>query len=282
MKTFWNRVLVRLPRKLGYLRVRCQSLLFPLSRGVFPPLWLSVHSAFPPEWKTDDRPHGLLAVGGSLNEGALLSAYSKGIHPLCDRHPVRWVVFNPRMVLFPGHTKLRRRLRTLIRSGSYRVTFDTAFEEVINRCSDRKYTWLVPERIDAAIALNEKGQAHSVEVWNRDGQLVGGLVGVDMGRVFIAESAFSAEPNTMKISIVYLACHLQHWGYELLDGQAHSDHLELLGFEEIPRRQYVDMLRKLAGRNIRYGKWSVDGELDVGAWKPSIAGGQTPQIATGA
>ena len=264
----------RVRRRLGYCRVWFQSRLFPPSKGRFPPVWLAVKSAFPPVWKMDDRPHGLLSIGGILTEDMLLTAYSKGIHPFCDRHPIQWVAFNPRMVLFLEKSKLGKGLRPIIRSGRFKVTFDTAFEEVVHGCSDRSYTWLVPERINVAVALHKRGRGHSVEVWNREGRLVGGLFGVDMGRVFIGESAFSNEPNAMKVAFAYLNCHLQHWGYELHDAQMHGRHLERMGFEEIPCTDYVHRLQELVGVGVRHGQWMVDEYLDVAEWIPSSPGSQ--------
>lgn len=266
---------LQLRYKAGCARVWCQSKLFPPPpKGTFPPAWMAVKSAYPPVWRTDDRPHGLVAIGGVLTEESLLTAYSKGVHPFCDLRPIRWVAFNPRMVLFPEKAKLGKGIRTLIRSGRFVVTFDTAFEAVLYECSQRSWTWLVNERIDVAVSLHRRGQAHSVEVWNRDGKLVAGLFGVGMGRVFIGESAFSAESNAMKVAFAYLNCHLQHWGYALHDAQAFAEHLRLMGFEEIPRRDYVRLLRKMVGQEIKAGPWSVDQRLDVGAWNPSEPGSQ--------
>lgn len=264
----------RLLRRLGYARVWGQSRLFSPARGKFPPAGWAVQSAFPPVWKMDDRPHGLVAIGGTITEDTLLAAYAKGIHPFCDRQPIQWVAFNPRMVLFPARAKLGKGMRPIIRSGRFRVTFDTAFEEVVQGCSNRDYTWLVPERISVAVDLHRKGQAHSVEVWNREGRLVGGLFGVDLGRVYIGESAFSDEPNAMKVGFAYLNCHLQHWGCELHDAQMHGRHLTLMGFEEIPRREYVRWLRKLVNPELRRGPWKVDEQLDVAGWIPSSPGSQ--------
>ncbi len=259
----------------GYLRVWLQSKLFPPPpRGTFPPMKLASVRAYPAALKTDERPHALLAVGGILSEDSLVSAYSKGIYPMCYEHPVRWLVFNPRMVLFLEKTRLKKGLRPLIRSGLYRVTFDTAFEDVVRACADRSWTWLVPERVDVSVALHRRGQAHSVEVWNADGKLAGGLFGVDMGRFFVTESAFSIESNTVKLAFAYLNCHLQHWGYVLNDGQSFSEHLRRLGFEEIPCKEYGRLVGELSCQDIRYGPWNVDEALDVAEWVPSSPGSQ--------
>ncbi|RKX47330.1 MAG: leucyl/phenylalanyl-tRNA--protein transferase [Verrucomicrobia bacterium] len=234
-----------------------------------------------PVWMAAKRPWGLLAVGGTLTENTLLEAYSQGIYSMYQKHPVQWFSCNPRMVLFPEKMRIEKDWRKLVRSGRYRVTFDTAFEEVVRRCGNRKWTWLIPERIDAAIALHKRGQAHSVEVWNREGILVGGGFGVDMGKVFIGESAFSTERNVVHVAFIHLMCHLQHWGYVLNDAQAYSEHLHLMGFEEIPRKEYVQKLQELAGTDIRYGKWVVDRRLAVGEWVPSKPGSQLNNSASG-
>ncbi len=250
--------------KLGYGRVWFQSKLFPPPpKGSFLPVWMA-------PWK----PHGLMAVGGKLTEETLLDAYSKGIYPFYDEHPIEWLSCNPRMVLFLEKMKLKKGLRPLIQSGHYKVAFDTAFEEVVRNCSNRGWTWLVEERIEISLSLHRRGLAHSVEVWNRNGCLVGGLFGVDMGRLFISESAFSTEDNAMKVACAYLNCHLQHWGYLLNDIQASAEHFRRLGYEEIPRKEYIGMLPGLVAGERRMGKWAVDGTLDVGGWIPSSPGSQ--------
>lgn len=256
--------------RLGYCRVWLQSRVFSPSKGRFPPVWM-----------VTKRPWGLLAVGGTLTEDTLLEAYSRGIYPMYDKLPVKWFSCNPRMVLFLEKTKLEKRVRQLIRSGRYRVTFDTAFEEVVRECSNRERTWLVPERIDVAVALHKRGQAHSVEVWNQDGELVGGLFGMGLGRMFLSESAFHRESNVGKIIDIYLNCHLQHWGFEVHDAQAYSPYLESMGFEKIPRKEYVQKLRELAGADMQHGKWDVDCRLAVGEWVPSRPGSQMDNDASG-
>lgn len=257
--------------KLGYARIWCCSKLYPPPpRGKFPPVWLAV-----------SRPWGLLAVGGVLTEDTLLEAFSKGIYPLYDKHPVKWFSCNPRMVLFLEKLKLEKNVQRLMRDGRFRITFDTAFEEVVRACSDRAWTWLIPERISVAVAMHERGQAHSVEAWNRDGELVGGAFGTDMGRIFIGESVFHRESNAGKVAHACLYSHLRHWGYKMVDIQAYSRHHEKMGFEEIPRQEYIHRLRELAGVDIRYGKWVVDERLDVGRWNPSMPGSQEKRHETG-
>ncbi|MBN2785671.1 MAG: leucyl/phenylalanyl-tRNA--protein transferase [Pontiellaceae bacterium] len=250
--------------KLGYARVRLQCLFFPPPpRGGFLPVRFSPR-----------KPHGLVAVGGKLTPETLLFAYSKGVYPFYEEHPIEWLSCDPRMVLFLEKMRMGKGLRPLIQSGRYRVTFDTAFEDVVKACSERDWTWLNPERIAVELALHEAGHAHSVEVWNQEGQLVGGIFGVDLGRMFLSESAFSLENNTMKVACAYLNCHLQHWGYAINDVQAFEEHFRRLGYELIPRRRYIELLREVATPETRRGKWSVDERLDVGKWIPAEPGSQ--------
>ncbi len=257
--------------RINYGRVWLQSALFSLPpKGGFPPAWLAVK-----------QPWGWLAIGGELTPETLLEAYAKGIYPFYDTPPVRWFSCHPRMVLFLEKTKLEKKTRRIIRSGHFRVTFDTAFEDVIHKCSERAWTWLISERIDVAIELHKRGRAHSVEVWNADGALVGGVVGVDMGRGFISETCFHEESNAGKVADAYLHCHLQHWGYAWCDAQAYNPHLAAQGYEQIPRRKYIRGLRELAGADICCSKWAVDEHLDVGHWDPSLPGSQVRGQAKG-
>jgi leucyl/phenylalanyl-tRNA--protein transferase len=254
---------------LVHVQVWCQSQIFPPPpKGKFPPIWLSYRIPF----------YGLLAYGGELTDETLLFAYSKGIYPFYGERPIEWCSCNPRMVLFLEKMKLKKGLRPLIKSGKYKVTFDTAFEEVVRACAvgeERdEETWIIPERIEVALSLHRKGQGHSVEVWNQEGELVGGLFGMDMGKLFISESAFHREPNASKVAVAYLNCHLQHWGFVLNDIQWFWEHYRRMGYEDIPRKQYMKLLKTVVTKEKRLGKWSVDENLDVGNWIPSQPGSQ--------
>lgn len=220
----------------------------------------------------------MLAFGGELTPDTLLFAYSKGIYPFYREPPIKWYSCDPRMVLFLEKMKLKKGLRPLIKSGTYTVTFDTAFEEVVRACGeggDRdEWTWITEERIAVAKELHERGQNHSVEVWNQQGELVGGLFGMDMGRMFLSESAFHRESNAGKVAVAYLNCHLQHWGHVINDIQWFWEHFRRMGYEDIPRKQYLKLLKTVVTEEIRMGKWTVDENLDVGNWIPSQPGSQ--------
>lgn len=275
IKEHLNKIYLRVRKlgvfhKLGYAQVWLQSKLFPPPpKGKFPPVWMS-----PP------KPHGLVALGGDMTPESLQCAYSKGIFPLYDSSPIEWLSCDPRMVLFLENMKLKKGLRPLLKSGRYTVTFDTDFERVVKACSEREWTWLVPERIEAAVALHKSGNAHSVEVWNQEGELVGGIYGVDIGRIFMSESAFSKENNTMKVACAYLNCHLQHWGYAINDVQVYSEHFRRLGYEDISRKKYLELLREMGSHDKLVETWSVDENIDVGSWIPTQPGSQLKQAAS--
>lgn len=261
--------LTDIARALIVVQVFCQSKIFPPPpKGRFPPIWLGYKKPF----------SGMLAIGGEVTPETLLFAYSKGIYPFHREQPVEWYSCDPRMVLFLEKMKLKKGLRPLIKSGKYTVTFDTAFEDVVRACAsggDRDdWTWITEKRISVAKELHDRGQNHSVEVWNRQGELVGGLFGMDMGRMFLSESAFHREPNAGKVAVAYLNCHLQHWGYVINDIQCFWEHFRRLGYEDIPRKQYLKLLETVVTDEKRLGKWTVDTNLDVGSWIPSQPGSQ--------
>lgn len=265
MKTGQRLGFSKLLNPLYDLQVWCQSRLFPPPpKGGFPPLWLT----------TRKPPYGLLAKGGSLNPDTLLQAYSKGISGFDAEGTVFWWACNPRMVLFPEKMKFNKRFRNVLRSDRFSVTFDTAFSAVVEGCAEREETWLNPGRISIYNRLHQAGRVHSVEVWNREGELVGGEFGIDMGKVFISESSFHREPNASKVSLVHLNCHLQHWGYLICDIGGYQSYCEPFGFEGIPRKQYLRILENGTRTPPETGKWAIDPNLDVAAWQPAEPGSQ--------
>lgn len=269
-KKLYRRIRGLRPQDFLYdAQVWLQSRIFPPPpKGSLPPLWLT----------TRKPPYGLLAKGGALSADAVLLAYSKGVFPFNDKGTVNWWSCDPRMVLFPDRMKFNRRFRTLLRSGRFTVSFDTVFDEVVNACAEREKTWLTPERIAICNTLHEKGHAHSVEVWNKEGQLVGGEFGTNMGQVFIGESSFHREPSAGKVGLVHLNCHLQHWGYLMFDIGGYQSYCEPLGFETIPRKEYLKLLKKGTAGNKRLGKWKTDGRLNAAAWKPAEPGSQVVPV----
>ncbi|MEC3964830.1 leucyl/phenylalanyl-tRNA--protein transferase [Flagellimonas halotolerans] len=208
--------------------------------------FLSRRLEFPPvDTASED---GLLAVGGDLSPERLLLAYKNGIFPwFNDDSLILWWTPDPRMVLFPKKVKSSKSMRKIIRDGAFALTQNTCFEQVIDHCAkiERKGqdgTWITPEMKTAYMNLYKKGHAKSFEVWEGD-ELVGGLYGVDLGHVFCGESMFSFKPNASKFAFIKMAKELDEKGYELIDCQVHTDHLESLGAELIPRKEFVEILK---------------------------------------
>ena len=221
------------------------------SRPPYGPVWLSDDDAtpFPPVDTALRQPDGLLVLGGSLSPTRLLNAYRQGVFPWYnDGQPVLWWSPDPRMVLFPAELKVSRSLRKTLRHGGFDVSFDRAFTRVIKACADtvrpgQQGTWITQDMHIGYSDLHRLGHAHSVEVWRRD-QLVGGLYGVAIGRVFFGESMFSQAPNASKVGFVGLVKTLQAAGYRLIDCQVRTPHLESLGAQSIPRQTFIDHLAR--------------------------------------
>lgn len=201
---------------------------------------------FPPAEETS--PEGVLAVGGDLSPERLLLAYKNGIFPwFDDNDPILWWCPPERMVLFPNEYKPSKSMRNVMNKGIYKVTFNQVFREVMINCQQiyrpgQNGTWISEEMIEAYTFLHEIGKAMSVEVWHED-ELVGGLYGVDMGHVFCGESMFSHMSNASKVAFTALVEYLKRNNYSLLDCQMYNDHLASLGCYEIPREEFLYILR---------------------------------------
>lgn len=213
------------------------------------PYWIQPHDTrFPNVALALREPDGLLAVGGDLAPQRLIEAYRNGIFPWYSAdQPVLWWSPDPRAVLFPENFRASHSLRKLLRQHRYRVTYDTHFTAVINACAaprdDDAGTWITPEMIAAYSELHRLGHAHSVEVWH-GGDLVGGLYGVALGKVFFAESMFSQHANTSKVALAQLTTRLHAQDYKLIDCQMHTPHLASLGAEELPRHEFIHLLQQ--------------------------------------
>lgn len=234
---------------------------------------------FPPVSRALREPEGLLAAGGDLRPERLVAAYRAGIFPWYEAgQPILWWSPDPRAVLTPGGLRITRSLRKRLRHGGFSVSFDRAFEAVLRGCAAPRRgahgTWITPEMHAAYVRLFELGLAHSVEVW-QEARLVGGLYGVAIGRIFFGESMFSRVSDASKVALVYLARHLQAWGFPLIDCQLPNPHLERLGTTCIPRERFVALLRQYCAAETVPGPWQVDPQLEVIEWDPATgeAGG---------
>lgn len=199
-------------------------------------------------WGDSDPVPGLLAAGGSLEVGNLLQAYANGIFPWFSQgQPILWWSPDPRMVLeverFRLHRSLRKTLAHFTSDKRCEVRVDHAFETVISNCSQsprpgQTGTWILPEMVQAYTALHRAGHAHSVETWV-DGELVGGLYCVGIGRAVFGESMFARRSDASKIALAALVCFCLRHGISMIDCQQNTAHLASLGAREMPRARFV-------------------------------------------
>jgi leucyl/phenylalanyl-tRNA---protein transferase len=211
--------------------------LFALEKDLyFPPVHLA-------------EPDGLLAIGGDLSRERLLLAYRSGIFPWYEGAHILWWCPHPRFVLFPDELKVSKSMQQLLKRKAFTFTVDKAFSEVIDACKSIKRqgqdgTWITPAVEEAYTDLHHEGYAHSAEAW-LDGELVGGLYGIRMGKVFFGESMFSRASNASKYAFISYVQMLKAEGVQLIDCQVHTEHLESLGARMIDRDNFIKLLDKL-------------------------------------
>ncbi len=227
-----------------------------------PPLaWLDPRGEhFPDPESALVEPNGLLAVGGSLTPRRLLAAYRRGIFPwYAPGQPILWWSPDPRTVFFPDALKVSRSLAKRLRNGGFTLSFDRAFERVVDACAAPRpgapESWITPEMRAAYARLHALGYAHSVETW-RDGALVGGLYGVAIGGAFFGESMFSHAADASKVALVQLARYLHHRGFGFIDCQLATAHLTSLGALSLPRTAFLALLRAQVERPLPPGPWT--------------------------
>lgn len=210
----------------------------------------------------DANPDGLLAVGGDLNPARLLLAYEMGIFPWFSApDPILWWSPDPRCVIFTDKVKVSKSMRNILNRQEFRVTYDRAFLEVLSGCRSvdrpgQDGTWITGEIMDAYYQLHELGLAHSVETWYGD-ELVGGLYGISIGRMFCGESMFATRSNASKVALIHLCRTLEPLGFDLIDCQIHNDHLGRMGAQEIPRSDFLDQLHEALTQDTLKGNWSA-------------------------
>ncbi len=211
--------------------------------------WLDRESlTFPPLDKALREPNGLLAAGGDLRPERLIQAYRHGCFPWYQEgQPILWWSPDPRTVLFPAELHLSRSLTKVLRQAQFQVSFDRAFAAVVQACAEpRSYadgTWITTEMQQAYLDLHSRGVAHSVEVW-LEGELVGGLYGLAMGRLFFGESMFSRASNASKVGFATLVGQLDDWGFVLIDCQMPTQHLQRFGARSISRQAFAGYLQR--------------------------------------
>lgn len=215
--------------------------------------------SFPDPEEADDS--GLLAVGGDLSIERLKLAYSKGIFPWYEEGmPVLWWSPDPRMVLFPDKMIVSHSLKQTLKKDLFTITYDTCFEQVIEQCSStprlmQEGTWITREMKSAYIRLHKAGYAHSAETWH-NGQLVGGLYGVAIGRAFFGESMFHRMTNASKVALFFSLEKLRSMNFQIIDAQVYTNHLESLGGELIPRSRFLELLKRAIEEPTLTGRWT--------------------------
>jgi leucyl/phenylalanyl-tRNA--protein transferase len=202
---------------------------------------------FPDPREADDE--GLVACGGDFSPERLIFAYSLGIFPWFNEgEQIFWFSPNPRMVLYPSELRIAKSMRPYFNQQKFTFSIDKAFSEVINACAvaERKNqggeTWISQEIMAAYTEMHKLGYAHSAEVWDENGVLVGGLYGIALGKVFFGESMFSKVSNASKFGFISLVEKLSDWGFALIDCQQETAHLVSMGAKTVSRDEFMEML----------------------------------------
>jgi leucyl/phenylalanyl-tRNA--protein transferase len=211
--------------------------------------YLDSESEFPPTCEALENPNGLLAAGGGLSPRRLLDAYRHGIFPWYEApQPVLWWTPDPRSVLFPDELHISRSLRRKIRSNTLSLAVDQQFITVMRACAQLRRegtgTWIDEDMVAAYGCLHKLRYAHSVEVTDGEGALVGGLYGVALGRVFFGESMFSRATDASKVALVALVYMLKRGGFQMIDCQVENAHLNSLGARNINRLDFEQRLEQ--------------------------------------
>jgi leucyl/phenylalanyl-tRNA--protein transferase len=224
--------------------------------------WLDSKSPFPLLDTALAEPNGLLAAGADLSPERVIDAYRRGIYPWFSKgQPVLWWSPDPRMVLYVHELRVSRSLAKRIRRREFEVRVDTAFDRVIAACAgvardDQSGTWITDEMAYTYRRLHVLGYAHSVEAW-RDSQLVGGLYGLALGKVFFGESMFAHVSDASKVSLVALVRLLQRRGVPMIDCQQETPHLASMGARPISRRDFARELTELINSNAAPAGWTA-------------------------
>ena len=224
--------------------------------------WLAGRPTFPPVDRALAEPNGLLAAGGALTPPWLLEAYRHGIFPwFSEGEPILWWSPDPRLILVPAEIRISRSLRKRLRRGEFEVRLDTAFARVMAACAAPREravgTWITDSIQAAYRAMHELGYAHSVECW-QDDELVGGLYGMAVGRVFFGESMFARVTDASKVALAHLARLLEQRNYAIIDCQMTTAHLQSMGAREISRALFSAGLARWTQEGDRPQMWTSD------------------------
>ena len=255
--------------------------LVPSRIGGLPHLWrlcfdelLAPDYALPDPERALENPPGLAGIVHDLTLPSLLAAYRRGLYPWAHIAPLKWWSPPQRSVLLFKDAHISNNLRRLMRQDRYTVTFDRDFEAVIAGCAGRRegrwhLTWITPRIMRVYAEAFDAGHAHSFEVWNGAGKLVGGGYGIASGASFSSESQFALESNASRIGMTVLNWHLAHWGFRFNDGKLTGPLWQTMGFREIPRRDFLARLAETVRLPAKIGRWQVETDLaTVSHWQP--------------
>jgi len=248
----------------------------PSRIALLPRLWLmTVNYYLTPRPERDALPalphfysdRGLIGISNDLSVPALLANYARGYFPVCHIGPMKWWCPEERAVLDPADSHMSSNVRRLIRRQKFTVTMDKDFAGVMEACARPRehktpLTWITPQIMRAFWSAYKAGHAHSVEVWDEEGNLVGGLFGLVVGKVYFGESKFSRVRDASKVATAYLHRHLAAWGYVLCDAKWMTQHLESFGFHPMPRDQFLSLLPWYMEEPGHMGRWEIDPALN--------------------
>lgn len=252
--------------------------LSPNRIAILPRLWLTMAAYFLrpkskrhqlPAHPTDPGHHGFVGVSDDLAVGTVIERYRLGFSPLCHLGPMKWWSPAVRTVVGPHELPIDYRTRWLLRQGKFFITFDEDFAGVIEACaeprSDNQFlTSITPKMMHAFWALHEAGYAHSVEVWNDECHLVGGIYGLGIGAVFFTESRFARMDSAAKAGVAVLHRHLAHWGFGFRETKCINPQVAGPGFRTVNRDRFQGMLGFHAWKPSRVGRWTIEEALSQG------------------
>ena len=240
--------------------------------------WLDSHdpnAPFPSAESALKDPEGLVAAGGDLKAPRLLRAYHEGLFPWYEEdQPILWWSPNPRGVLYPRDFIAHKSLLRSLKKSHWKISYDQSFLEVMKACaeprSNSRGTWITTDMIEAYTHLHKLNYAHSIEVHNDSGELIGGVYGISIGTIFFGESMFSRVTNASKVALLYLSAYLDSWGYNIIDTQLPSAHLASLGGSEMRRDKYLQLLTEFTALSTHDNAWKAPPEIDISRWLSKI------------
>ena len=262
------------PLGMAYLMVsRRRSSIVPLLTKSIADIPKLMRPLLPDPANATVNPDGFCGLAGAIGVVELLQGYGRGMFVMNHIGPLKWWAPRHRMVLFFENTRLEKTVRRLLRNHRFDITFDKAFNEVVEACAKPRpggtpLTWITPRIKSLFGSAHKLGHAHSVEVWE-NGILVGGAFGLAIGKVFFTESQFHTARDASKVGFAVLNRHLQAWGFVLNDGKHPTRYLADCGMLPITKTQFQTLTGRFGVEAEQVGTWQIDQELLDDSWEPS-------------